>query len=67
LFVLAKAKPTNSRSIKPRVALLTIVSLSDSPVRVKRFYERGVRREKTKKWAVWDGDRDGLCFPYAED
>jgi len=28
------------RSTKPRGALLTIVSLRDSPIRVKKFYER---------------------------
>jgi len=29
-----------NKSTKPREALLTILSLEDAPIRVKRFYER---------------------------
>ncbi len=38
-----EAAATNAmarRSTKPKGALLTIVSLRDSPIRVKKFYER---------------------------
>ncbi len=36
------------RSAKAMRALLTIVSLEDSPIRVKRFYERGVLQENER-------------------
>ena len=55
-----------SKSTKPRGALLTIVSLVDSSIRVKRFYERGVRNEKRRMGGMCEG-LVGLRFPYAED
>jgi len=36
------------RSIKPKGALLTIISLIVSPIRVKRSYERGVLQENER-------------------
>lgn len=45
LWVMVVAKRATDRSIRQRRALLTIVSLRDSPIRVKRFYECQVLEE----------------------
>jgi hypothetical protein len=52
-----RLKMTNIRSAKAINALLTIVSLEDSLIWVKRFYERGVLK-KSREWGgVYVDDR----------
>jgi hypothetical protein len=65
LWVIVPANTATDKSIRQRLALLTIVSFRDSLARVKRFYELRACA-KNERWG-----RAGMCawlgFPYSED